>query len=529
MGQEAIKVQSKEAHDHRLGSPAIIQSDVPAEPGHSGVTVVVVVGQDGNVESAKATQGPTELFRQAEVISLRSKFRPFLRNGHPVRVSFEDSIGIVPFLRWLNPKVPFPEIKDRNSLRISLQRSGCYFGTCPGYTVEVMGDGEVEFTGRSNALVMGQHRSQISMEAVESLLTAFRQADYFSALNSYRARVTDQPTFTTTIEFDGLKKSVTDYVGALAGMPAVLHNLESTIDSIVGTEKWLKGNAETVPSLVAEKWDFQADTAENRALFARAIDHGASDLVEAFTNNGALALTITDDGKGPLISAAAKGDLELVMRLLVGHAAPSPAVLSCTLGAAARSGYLSLVHFLLEKGADVNGPPCGRGERLNVLMNAVASGKPEIVQEILAAHTDINAVTNVSGYGVISFFFYRSPMRAYSDEMVKFLLAAGANPDARDNLGQTPAFYACQFGHPEALQLLIAAGADPNAVDKNQRTIAMTCFSLPGLKALIDAGADLTLRDSSGRTVLDMVQQPFLLEKRELIQKALAAKKIQLH
>ena len=116
------------------------------------------------------------------------------------------------------PKVPFPEIKDWTTLKISLKRTQCY-GPCPSYSVEVKGTGEVTYFGTGNVLVAGQHHAKLAKSSVEALFAAFRQANYFSLKDDYSMFVTDNPTYKTSIEFDGQKKSVLDYVGWRAGMP----------------------------------------------------------------------------------------------------------------------------------------------------------------------------------------------------------------------------------------------------------------------------------------------------------------------
>ena len=115
------------------------------------------------------------------------------------------------------------------------------------------------------------------------------------------------------------------------------------------------------------------------------------------------AQTMTEQGQGALVSAAGMGDLDLVKRLLANHSSPPPAVLSCALGAAARSKNLTLTQFLLERGADVNGLPCGQGMPRTVLMNAVQSANGEIVEEILAAHPDVNA-QDANGNTALAYF-----------------------------------------------------------------------------------------------------------------------------
>jgi len=48
---------------------------------------------------------------------------------------------------------------------------------------------------------------------------------------------------------------------------------------------------------------------------------------------------------------------------------------------------------------------------------------------------------------------------------VEMLLAAGANPEAKDNAGRTPLMLAAQHGHAEIVRLLLSKGAEADARD----------------------------------------------------------------
>lgn len=76
---------------------------------------------------------------------------------------------------------------------------------------------------------------------------------------------------------------------------------------------------------------------------------------------------------------------------------------------------------------------------------------------------------------------------------------AGADVNVRTgDDDETPIFHACDL--PGVPPLLIKAGADVNARDRFQETPLMECSDDDdGLKALLAAGADPSLRDSLGR------------------------------
>ena len=51
-------------------------------------------------------------------------------------------------------------------------------------------------------------------------------------------------------------------------------------------------------------------------------------------------------------------------------------------------------------------------------------------------------------------------------EMVKVLLEAGADPNARDGDSETPLHHAARSGNAEIVRLLLDAGADPDVKNK---------------------------------------------------------------
>ena len=143
--------------------------------------------------------------------------------------------------------VPFPEIRNRNSLIIKLVRGMC-LGTCPAYSIEIHGDGTIVYDGAECVAISGQRRARIDAAAIEKLYAAFRKADYFSLRDVYAAQMTDMPAYVTTLAFDGRSKTVTDYRGDLVGMPHDVVGLEDMIDEAAGTERWVYAGGRTCNS-----------------------------------------------------------------------------------------------------------------------------------------------------------------------------------------------------------------------------------------------------------------------------------------
>jgi uncharacterized protein DUF6438 len=132
----------------------------------------------------------------------------------------------------------FPEIHDWSTLRITLSRSGCY-GRCPVYKIEIHGDGTVLYDGTINVAHKGRHTAKLSHESLVELVDFFRKANYFSLNDRYASGITDNPTYETSLSFDGASKSVVDYVGQKVGMPSTVSDVEAAIDRISGASSWV--------------------------------------------------------------------------------------------------------------------------------------------------------------------------------------------------------------------------------------------------------------------------------------------------
>jgi ankyrin repeat protein len=89
-----------------------------------------------------------------------------------------------------------------------------------------------------------------------------------------------------------------------------------------------------------------------------------------------------------------------------------------------------------------------------------------------------------------------------NQEMVRLLLAAGADPNAPDSDGRPPLIVALERAQEKDVEALLAHGADPNRPDPSTTItplmIAAQYKEIDSLKALLAAGADPSARDRSG-------------------------------
>ena len=90
-------------------------------------------------------------------------------------------------------------------------------------------------------------------------------------------------------------------------------------------------------------------------------------------------------------------------------------------------------------------------------------------------------------------------------DLVRDLIALGANLDWQDYYGWTALHWCARLNHPEIARMLIDAGADVNIQNKYGSTALHFCASLnpPEIaRMLIDAGADVNVQDERGDTAL---------------------------
>lgn len=95
-------------------------------------------------------------------------------------------------------------------------------------------------------------------------------------------------------------------------------------------------------------------------------------------------------------------------------------------------------------------------------------------------------------------------------EVIAILLAAGANVNARNMFGQTPLHRLFDWKAPstESIDLLLGAGAEVNSQDEKGATplfYAVFIGSPQGVRRLLESGADVDVKDYSGKGLFDIL------------------------
>ncbi|HSD72428.1 MAG TPA: ankyrin repeat domain-containing protein [Thermoanaerobaculia bacterium] len=173
-----------------------------------------------------------------------------------------------------------------------------------------------------------------------------------------------------------------------------------------------------------------------------AVYHGHPEIARLFQDRGA-TLDVFD--------ASTVGDTARLRDLLATDAALANAVASdgfTPLGLASFFGHPEAARLLLANGADPN-LAAQNSTRVAPLHSAVAGGSVEIVRELLAHGADVHARQD------LGFTALHGAAVEGTEEMIRLLLDHGADPYAKNDPGKTPGDLARERGRKQAAQLLL--------------------------------------------------------------------------
>ncbi len=210
--------------------------------------------------------------------------------------------------------------------------------------------------------------------------------------------------------------------------------------------------------------------------FFQAVKTGDLETVKQMTEkNPSIVNAMDDSSLSPVITAAYHGEMNIA-NYLVANGAKMDIFSSSALGltyivknlvqkypkmvnAVAIDGYLPLglasffgrtetAQYLILHGADVNSPSVNE-QRVMPLHSAAAGRHLEVARLLLANGADVNAEQQ-GGFTALHAAAQNGQL-----EMIQLLLVSGAKTDALTFERKTPADFARERGHDEALSLLV--------------------------------------------------------------------------
>ena len=158
---------------------------------------------------------------------------------------------------------------------------------------------------------------------------------------------------------------------------------------------------------------------------------------------------------------------------------------------ASQKGYLSVLKFLLDNGADVNqkitadlvASPYDDDKGMTPLYFASFNNKLAVVEELIARGADVNFATKARVTPL-----YAASMQGHLS-VVELLINHGTDVDYLDKKGRASLHFAAENGHLSVVELLINHGADVNLAAGDSGVLEHMFFARCGeLIASIGAG-----------------------------------------
>jgi ankyrin repeat protein len=299
------------------------------------------------------------------------------------------------------------------------------------------------------------------------------------------------------------------------------------------------GNAEIAEQLLAKGANVNARASRNQTALMWAVSQKHANVVKVLLAHGA--------------DIKARTDVWSQMMAVSPHGVPEynreiPHGGETAFMFAARVGDLSSATLLIAAGADVNDTDAWG---VSALVLAAHSGFRELAENLLEHGADPNATA--AGFSALHIAIMRRDER-----LAGALLARGADPNARlgtwtptrrqskdfnfapELVGAPPFWLAARFAQPGVMRLLLKHGADPKVVHRveytadalvtERRTLATTALMaatgmgaggtawvqpsrvereapmLEAVKLAVEAGVDVNVANTDGRTALDAAQ-----------------------
>ncbi|KAK7797973.1 hypothetical protein U0070_022331 [Myodes glareolus] len=225
-----------------------------------------------------------------------------------------------------------------------------------------------------------------------------------------------------------------------------------------------KGHLDMVRFLLEAGADQEHKTDEMHTALMEACMDGHVEVARLLLDSGAQVNMPADSFESPLTLAACGGHVELAA-LLIERGANLEEVNDegyTPLMEAAREGHEEMVALLLAQGANINAQTEETQE--TALTLACCGGFSEVADFLIKAGADIELGCS-------------TPLMEASQEghleLVKYLLAAGANVHATTATGDTALTYACENGHTDVADVLLQAGAHLEHESEGGRTPLM--------------------------------------------------------
>jgi len=333
-------------------------------------------------------------------------------------------------------------------VELSYEVGDGFCGNCPSYRVDFQENGVVRFLGIRGCAVPGEQSIRIPTVRFTDLRRSFDQADFFSIPRMDVGRYGVDCTVVTVTYRDD--RRIHETVDSCRNLPPLTRLEDRLREAANVVDGFIHPSVEVYQRLLKSGWDVNTIGADGENALTTAL-MGDQKVVLFLLERGATvsrhALRLAAGGDVEMFSALAKA------RRLDPRSDEAQDLLSASAGRST-----PVMRSLLASGVAPNSPTDGS----SALLAAVGSGSRERVEALLAAGADPRSTPRVVFAAVDQ-----------DDSSIISLLARhGADVNAREKwTGRTPLMSAsdsCKYWH---IAPLLHAGADPTLKDNKGRSV----------------------------------------------------------
>ena len=295
-------------------------------------------------------------------------------------------------------------------------------------------------------------------------------------------------------------------------------------------EASFRGHSDIVRYLLEQNADVNKTDDLGLSALHCACKDGHLDVVNILLSKGADIEARDASGRTPPITAILHGHPTVVEALISSGASVNAATSRHVLNHALERGHLNIIHMLLSKGVVIMSED---GQDMTPLIGAIVRGHHTEVEALILSGENVNNKNNegytalhyACQYGHLRIvktlifnganieaknYFGTTPLMKAAQHgqhlVVKVLISSRASIDHKDRLNHTALWYAANMSHNQCCFLLIAAGAEVRVLSKILQARLIHNPAKEGLdsevKTAILAGVFVNLKDYFDRTAL---------------------------
>lgn len=291
----------------------------------------------------------------------------------------------------------------------------------------------------------------------------------------------------------------------------------SSLESTPLMEAIYARDTDKAKALIATGKNLDAINSEGKTAIMIAADLQMTEVVELLAKKRVPLNVIGEDGFSALMYSARWGDVETLKVLIdagadVNLTGPDglTALYAVTMGMEETPESVECIHLLAKAGAKMNVKD-GEG---TPLANAADSGRLHWMAALVAEGAEVNGTDSIGSTAL------HAAVWGWNEKSVRWLLAHGANLEARDQDGETPLFAMVAAGKARQLDDWATDSGQLEGVEEGESCSDFKEQETAITKYLLTVGAKVNIKNAKGESMIEVAKKRACPETVRMLQQA---------